>query len=231
MKQSFFKSILFISCLFVIGACTKKNGENQGIVESNYRPFDLMTTKSGSWWLYAAADGAVFYRYATGTEAKVDGITYSYFYRIDTTSSDRDHIPEYYGKNLDRYISLVDVDGSQTSYIRYIILKDSWFVGQKWTNTESQKIQGWNLDMVIESEVKSTNDSLTYNGNTYYDVVHVYNDLKAKSVVMPAYVNCGKLEVWFKKGVGIIREKGDFNIVGLVSKTYEDWILDYHIEP
>jgi hypothetical protein len=52
---------------------------------------------------------------------------------------------------------------------------------------------------------------------------------------MPAYVSCGSLEVWFKKGVGIIKDKGNIDVapagVSLVKKDYGDELLDYHIEP
>lgn len=231
MKQHCFKALLVILCAITMVSCTKKKGENQGLTNDNYKPFDLMPRNKGSWWLYAANDGAVFYRYGTGKDSTVAGLTYSYYYRIDTTSLDRLQTPEYFGKNGDKYISLIDVDGGQKDYITYVILKDTSYVGQSWTNTEDKKIQGWNLNMLIESDIRSITDELTYNGKTYDSVIYVFNTLKAKSVVMPAYVNCGKLEVWFKKGVGIIREKGDINLINLVSKNYEDWILDYHFVP
>jgi hypothetical protein len=143
----------------------------------------------------------------------------------------KEHIPEYFGKNKDLYLSLIDLDGKEQTYITYVILKENWYPGMKWTNTETKKIDGWNVDMYIESEVQSVTDVLTLNGKTYDNVIHVYNDLKAKSVVMPAYIKCGTLEVWFKKGVGILKEKGDIDILsGTVKKNYADYLLDYHFE-
>ncbi|MES2478253.1 MAG: hypothetical protein V4561_04155 [Bacteroidota bacterium] len=216
-------------------ACKKKDGENQNLDRKNRQPFDIMSTKAGSWWLYKADDGAVFYRYATGKDSLVAGLYYDYFYRVDTTSVMKEQIPEYFGKNDSKYLSLIDVDSKQKDYITYVILKDGAYTGQTWQNTEDKKIQGWNLNMLIESQVINANEVLIVNGKVYENVIHVYNNLKAKSVVMPAYVSCGSLEVWFKKGVGIIKDKGNIDVapagVSLVKKDYGDELLEYHIEP
>lgn len=231
MKRLIFLPTMFFAICLLLFSCKKKDGENKHLNNDNKRPFDIMSTKAGSWWLYKADDGSVFYRYATGTDSLVEGLTYDYFYRVDTTSVMKEHIPEYFGKNDDKYISLIDLDGSQKSYITYVVLKDYWHKGQSWTNTENRKIQGWNLNLYIESEVMSISDTLTLNGKVYDSVILVHNDLKAKSVVMPAYIKCGTLDVWFKKGVGILQEKGDINVIGLLKKNYSDYLLDYHIEP
>lgn len=228
-------NLFAILLLFIFSACKKKDGDNKGLNNKNKQPFDIMSTQSGSWWLYKADDGSVFYRYATGKDSFVAGLTYDYFYRIDTTSVMKEKIPEYFGKNDGKYISLIDLDGAQKDYITYVILKDNPFINQSWVNTERKKIQGWNVDMLIESQVMSVNESLTINGKTYDSIIHVYNYLKAKSAAMPTYVNCGTLEVWFKKGVGIIKDKGNIDIspagVSLVKKDYGDELLDYYIMP
>lgn len=221
---------LLLSCTFFY-AC-KKDGDNQNLNDKDTKAYDFMSTKKGSWWLYKADDGSVFYRYATGKDSTVAGLTFSYYYRIDTTSVMKEQTPEYFGKNKDFYITLIDLDGKQKDYITFIILKDNWHVGQKWDNAERKKISGFNVDMYIESEVKSVNDVLEYEGKTYDSVIHVHSNLKAKLVVSPAYTKCGTLEVWFRKGTGIIREKGDIDVMsGLVKKNYGDYLVDYHIEP
>ncbi len=226
-----FSSSLLLVLLVSFNACTKKGGENNGLLNVNKQKFDIMSTKKGSWWLYKAEDGAVFYRYATGRDTLQSGLTFDYFYRIDTTSVMKEEIPEFFGKNDGKYISLIDVDGSFTNYITYVILKEGAFTGQTWNNTERKKIEGFNLDMLIESKVVNANETIVVQGKTYEGVVHVYNDLKAKSVAMPTYVDCGELEVWFKVGVGIIKNQGNFDLVGLVTKKYSDELLEYHIEP
>lgn len=235
MRKISLLSALFFVCITVFLSCKKKDGINNGIQNKNRQPFDIMSTKVGSWWLYKADDGAVFYRYATGRDSFVAGLTYDYFYRIETTSVMKEPTPEYFGKNDGKYISLIDLNGEQKDYITYVILIDNSYQGQTWDNTENRKIQGWNLNLLIESEILSVTESLTLEGKTYTDVIHVHNDLKAKSVVMPSYVKCGTLEVWFKKGVGILKEDGDIDIspagVSLLSKKYADHLVDYHIEP
>ncbi len=229
------KNILKLSFLFALligmASCAKKGGDNKNLIDTNKQPFDIMSTKAGSWWLYKADDGSVFYRYATGQDSFVSGLTYEYFYRIDTTSVMKEKIPEYFGKNDGKYISLIDLDGKEKTYITYVILKENPVPSQSWENTERKKIEGWDVDMYIVSKVQSINETLTINGKTYDNVILVHNDLKAKSVLMPAYINCGTLDVWFKIGVGIIKERGDIDVIGLVKKTYADELLDYHIEP
>ncbi|MGC4058029.1 MAG: hypothetical protein QM743_07890 [Chitinophagaceae bacterium] len=225
---------LFLSA-GLLSSCTKKNGENQNLDPNNNQTFDIMSTKSGSWWLYNADDGSVFYRYATDKDTSKDAILYKYYYRIDTTSRLREQIPEFFGKNSGKYISLIDLDGKQKNYITYVILKEGAYVGQSWDNTERRKIEGVNVDMLIESEVKSVSDVLVLNGHPYDSVIHVYNNLKAKIVGTPLYTDCGDLDVWFRIGVGILKENGNIDIspagVSLLSKTYKDYLLEYHVEP
>lgn len=228
--------LTLILAIFVsLAACTKKNGENKNLDIKNNQVFDIMSSKSGSWWLYHADDGSVFYRYATGRDTIKESLQYKYYYRIDTTSRLREELPEFFGKNDGKYISLIDLDGTYRYFITYVILKDGAYLGQKWDNTERRRIQGVNLDMLIESEVKSVSDVLVLNGRTYDSVIHVYNNLKAKLVGTPFYTDCGDLDVWFRKGVGIVKEAGNINIapggVSLLSKSYGDYLLDYHIEP
>jgi hypothetical protein len=229
MKRFLLPAGCLLLSIVLFSACKKKGDNN--FDNKDTKAYDFMSTKKGSWWLYKADDGSVFYRYAAGRDSTVAGLTFSYYYRIDTTSVMREQTPEYFGKNKDFYTTLIDLDGKQKDYITFIILKDNWYVGQKWDNAETKKISGWNVDMYIESEVKSTTEVLEYNGKTYDNVIHVFSDLKAKSVAMPAYIKCGTLEVWFKKDVGVIREKGDINVIGLVKKEYGDYLLDYYIEP
>ncbi len=235
MKTKFGIFTILMILAIGISSCTKKNGDNKGLNDGDKKPFDIMPTTNGSWWLYKADDGSIFYRYATGRDSFVENLTYDYFYRIDTTSALREKIPEFFGKNGDKYISLIDLDGSYTSFITYVILKDNWYKGMSWTNTEQRKLQGWNVQMYIQSNVLNVEEVLTINGKTYDSVVHVYNKLQAKTPFLPTYTNVGTLEVWFKKGIGIIKEKGDIDIspagISLVSKKYGDELLDYYFVP
>lgn len=234
-KPSLFAAFVVFAAALLIGSCTKKNGENKNLDPKDTQVFDIMSTKKGSWWLYSADDGSVFYRYATDRDTVKESLTYKYYYRIDTTSRLHEELPEFFGKNAGKYISLIDVDGTYRYFITYVILKDGAYTGMKWDNTERRRIQGVNLDMLIESQVMSVSDELVLNGKKYDSVIHVYNNLKAKLVGSPLYTDCGDLDVWFRKGLGIVKQSGKIDIapagVSLLSKQYSDYLLDYHIEP
>ncbi|MCC6185652.1 MAG: hypothetical protein IT256_00720 [Chitinophagaceae bacterium] len=188
---------LFTSFLF---ACKKKTIEK--VTDNTKRQeMDAFSTKKGSWWLYTAEDGSVFYRYATGETRDLKGLTMEYYYRIDTTSVMKEQIPEYYGKFDGRYLSMIDLDGSSTDYINFVYLKEGYHTGMTWYNEEKEKLQGWNVVLGIDSRVVSDNETIVVNGKVYGNVVHIFNNLKARLTVMPAMVDCGDLEVWYKKGI------------------------------
>lgn len=212
-------------------SCTKKDGINQGLDPNNQKPYDYMSTKAGSWWVYgSASDETMFTRYAGGKDSLVNGLKYAYYYRIDTTTKFR--TPEYFGKNNDKYVSLIDINGKMETYLTMVILKDNVTLGESWTNTETRMIEGYNVDMLIESQVVNVNGTYNSNGATYTNVTEVFSTLKAKSKLTAAYTYCGTLHVWFVKGIGIIREIGDIDVLdGKVSKKYEDSLMSYHIEP
>jgi hypothetical protein len=221
--------------LFILGtsACTKKNGENQGLLQENQLPFNLFSTKQGSWWIYGSKDGTVFTRYASGRDSFVNGLQYSYFYRID--SSSKFNTPEFFGKNLNRYLTLIDLDGSLKTFITFVFLKEDPVKNMGWKNTESKKIQGWNVDMLIESSIVRTDGTLIHEGHVFNNVIEVSSQLKAKLKLAPEYTDCGDLRTWFVKDVGIIKEVGDITIrvagITMLKKEYDDSLMSYHIEP
>lgn len=223
--------LIFVSSLF---SCKKKDIEK--VTDNTKRqPMDAFSTKKGSWWLYSAEDGSVFYRYSTGETRDLKGLTMEYYYRIDTTSVMKEQIPEYYGKFDGKYLSMIDLDGSAKDYINFVFLKEGSTTGTTWYNEEKEKIQGWNVVLGIDSRVVNDNEIVVINGKVYENVVHVFNNLKARLTVMPAMVDCGDLEIWYKKGIGIIKNKGNIKMapggVTLVEKVYGDQILDYYVEP
>lgn len=225
--------IVLLALALGAGSCTKKNGENQGLMAEDQRPYDLNSTKSGSTWIYGSKDGTIFTRYATGRDTTMNGLQYDYFYRID--SSSKYQTPEFFGKNKDRYLTLIDLDGSMNTYITFVFLKDNPVKGLGWKNTESKKIQGFNVDMLIESSVVSTDRTLVHNGHVFNNVIEVSSQLKAKLKLSPGYTDCGDLRVWFAKDVGIIKEIGDLTIrvagITMLKKEYDDSLISYHIEP
>ncbi len=222
-----FFAVAFLSMITVWASCTKK-GDNTKLQDENEPVSEFMPTTPGSWWMYASNEGDVTIRRATGRDSVKEDRTYSYFETTDTVSA---YVtPEYFGKNGDLYIMLIDVDGSQENYYTVVVQKENAEVGNTWSNTGSITYAGNKFNLLTEGEVVSTGGTLTINGKTYTDVVEIKNKLKAKHVLMPNYVSCGTAVMWFSKGVGIVKTIFDISIMDVYKRKYTDSLLDYHIE-
>lgn len=213
-------SELFFSC---------KKGANEILDDNNDPVTDYMSTKQGSWWLYAANDGTVTRRVSKGIDSVKLGRVYNYYETTDTVSQ---HItPEYFGKNAGMFLMLVDLDGSETNYMNVVVQKDNPQVGDTWSNTGDITYSGLTFDLLAEGEVMAIGGVMTINGHTYTDVVEIKNKLKAKQTLQPFYTNCGTVKMWFKRGIGILKADYDISIASFFSKQYTDSLLDYHIVP
>jgi len=224
-------ALLFTAVCFVVSAC--KKGDNEKLVGENEPVTGIMSTKSGSWWLYASNEGIVTRRVATGTDSFKEGRTYDYYETTDTTTG---HItPEYFGKNGTNYIMLVDLDGGEKEYINVIVQKENPQVGDEWSNTADKSYSGFPFKILTEGKIVATGGTMTIGGNTFTDVTEVENTLKAKLAPDIKYTNCGKIRMWFSKGVGIIKSDFDISIklafITAYSRHYADSLVDYHIEP
>lgn len=205
-----------------------KKGANEKLEENNDPVSGYMSTKAGSWWLYGANDGTITRRRATGIDSVMLGRVYNYYETTDTVSL---HVtPEYFGKNSDKFLMLVDLDGNQSNYMNVVVQKDSSQVGDSWSNTGDISYSGMKFDLLAEGEVVSINGTMSINGHTYTNVVEVNNVLKAKPILFPTYTNCGTVRMWFQKGIGILKADYDISISSFFSKQYTDSLLDYHIE-
>lgn len=220
--------VCIVFALCYLTACNKETGENQNLDPSKQEANDYMSTKAGSWWMYGTADSVVYKRLATGRDSVKDGYKYSYYISIDTTAADLDTIPEYYGKNENRYVRLFDIDGNEMNYVKAILLKDSARTGDTWLNTETYQSA---YDITTESKVTGTGQTHTINGKTYTNVIEVHNDIKGKVSSSPVEFNVGTIDVWFCKGVGLVKQYVDIDIFTFVSLHHKDSLLDYHIEP
>lgn len=224
-----FKSLLAVFVFgFIFSSCKKKIGDNEKIKEPNESVKTYMSTKEGSWWMYASRDGVVIKRHATGRDSTMMGFIYNLYSTVDTNSLAV--TPEFFAKNEDKYTMLIDMDGTQSNYIVGIVQKDSSFVGDSWTNTKSMTYSGIPVDLLIEGEVKAINQTITINGNTFKNVTEVKNVLKAKTAVTP-YVNCGHVNMWFSKGVGVIKTDFNIDIMSIYTRKYVDSLINYHIAP
>lgn len=215
---------------FVI-ACKKKDGANKHLDPNQQEVSNYMSTKPGSWWLFGARNGDVTQRIATGKDSVKNGLLFSYFEKMDTTSESNAITPEYFGKNGINYVSLFDMDGGKTNYITLVFLQDD---KTEWENTDDYNYQGTKVNLWVKSKIEFADGTLTLGGKTYDKVTKVHHELKGKIQLMPNYIDAGTLDVWFAKGIGIIMEDVNVKITVLgntyAEKKHTDSLLSYHIE-
>lgn len=230
MKFDFRWLAIAIITTLTIGACEKKKGDNK-VDDNNTTVEDFMSTKVGSYWWYHTNEGNVNYVEATGKDSVVNGAKYDYYTAKDTNANYW-VTATYYAKNGNNYINLIDLDGSQKNYVPVIIFVDSAKVGDSWTNTHSMTYQGANVDLLIEGEVIAVGATEIIDGKTYNNVTKVRSKLQGRSIpLIPAYADCGFAEMWFQKGVGVLKKDIDLKIFMFYSRKFQEWIVDYHIEP
>lgn len=212
-------------------SCKKKEGDNKSD-ENNETVDGFMSTKVGSWWLYTSNEGHVNLLEATGRDSMVDNAMYDYYTMTDTASRTQYVTHTFYAKNGHNYLNLIDLDGSQTSFVPAIVFVDSATVGQTWLNTHTMRYSGLNVDLEIEGTVIATNDTEVINGKTFTGVTKVHSKLRGRQVpLVPVWTNCGTAEMWFVKGIGMIKRDFDIRILTFYTRDYEESIMDYYIEP
>jgi hypothetical protein len=222
------KHILAVVAASAVLLYSCKKGDNEKLDDNNNTVSDYMPTKAGSWWLYGSNDGSITRRVATGKDSLKEGKVYNYYENTDTATLY--FKPEYFGKNGDKFLMLVDLDGSATNYMAVVVNKDNAVLGDTWSNTGNISYSGMSFNLLAEGEVTGVGQTLVINGHTYTDVLELNNKLKAKPVLSPIYSDCGTAKAWFKKGVGIIKADYDIHISSFYSKQYTDSLLDYHFE-
>lgn len=218
--------VVFI--LLILASCKKREGDNEKLDdEKNESVKEIMPTTFGSWWIYGSTEGNVVKRQATNKDSIKMGVLYNYYESVDTNTG---YVtPEYYAKNELFYLRLLELDSTQTNYIPTIVFKDSALVGESWTNTGTVGFGIINVDVLIEGEVVEIIDKMTMSGFEFENVVKTTNKLKAKFGPTP-WTDCGEIEMWFCKGVGIIKSHFDIQIPMMYNRTLTDSLLNYHIE-
>lgn len=231
MKR-FFAVLTFVALAF--SSCKKEVGENKKLDPKDQKKYDLMTDRPGSWWMYGGSDSTVTILSATGRDSTVKDLFFSYYERVDTTSAEKNIMPEFFGKNADRYIFLQDLDGTFSKWIIVIFYKDGVQKNEKWVNIDEVDYLGLKFQVKVESAIKETGGVMTINAKTYTDVITIHHDFLGRlnlGGIDSDYSGLGYLDVWFVKGIGIIKK--DLNITitaGDFTKQYTDSLLDYHFE-
>lgn len=215
---------LFACVLFGAVSSCRKEGVNQNLDPNAQKTYDFMSVKSGSYWKYGSRSGIAYTRYARSRDSIKNGLTYSYFERTDSIGN---VLPEYFGKNNQYYITLIDMDGGQTTYLPYVFWKDSATKGTTWDNTGKvyYALTG-DVDVLIESSQAEDGLTMVIGSKTYNNVVHVHSDLK----VTLLNTKVGTVDIWFVKGLGMLREEFNVDIFGAYKQSHTDSLLDYHIE-
>lgn len=223
-------SSAFILLLVIsLYACTKRDGANQNLDPNKQEKSNYMSTKKGSWWLFGARNGDVVKRTASGIDSMKNGLKFSYFEKLDTNT--KFITPEYFGKNGNLYVSLYDFDGAQTNYTTLVFLQDSVQQGSNWTNTQDYTYSGIKVNLLFESKVDFIDGTLSLGDSTYKEVSKVHTNVKWKPNALPTYIDAGRLDIWFAKGIGIIKEEVDIKITGIPSVQHSDSLLKYYIAP
>lgn len=225
-------SLLALSISLIFGSCTKKGvGDNQTLdPDKNTTVTEYMSTNPGSWWLFKLEENNTIKETArkpTGNKATIDGFEYDLYHSID--SSTMYVTNEYFAKNEDFYLTLIDLDGSQTNYVRAIVYKDNGKIGDTWTSTHQMTYSGMNIDIEITTSISGINDTRALNGKSYDSVFVTSSTMRAKSGLIP-WTNCGNVEMWFRRGIGILKTDFNMSILNLYNRQTKVELLDYHIE-
>lgn len=212
--------------LFGFSACKKVEGDNKNLDDDNLSIEEFMSVNPGSHWEYKSNEGEHFIRVPKGTKQVVNDREWDYY--ESTEQSTMWVTPEYFAKNGDKLLMLLDLDGSQENYLEVIAYKENPVVGETFTNTHELKFGIMNIHALIESSIYQTNATFEYQGDMLEDVTIIKNKLKAKTGVMP-YIDCGDAFLYFKEGIGILKMDIDLSIMSFYEREYEDELIDYHI--
>jgi hypothetical protein len=216
--------VILIACMAAAGSSCKKSGVNQDLDPDNQKPVDFISTKKGSFWKYGSRNGVAYTRYAREQDTIKNGLTYSYYERQDDSTGTI--LPEYFGKNGGYHFTLVDLDGTRTTYLEYAFWKDSAKTGDTWNNVGSvyHPLVN-NVQILVESKQISDGQTMTFGGQTFYNVVHVHADAKASAFNL----HVATFDMWFVKGLGILREEANVDVAGAYKQNHVDSLLSYHI--
>lgn len=210
-------------------ACKKKDGDNVNLDPSNQQWYDFMSSQNGSYWRYASRDGLLWNRYAREMDTMVLGKKYRYYERKDDASGGYD--PEYFGKNNSLYLTLIDLDGSRSNYIDYVYWRDGAKKGDTYRNTGDVNSPVGKVQIEIETYVADDNLTLTHGNLVFQNVIHAHSDIKGTAGILLPNVKVGTLDVWFVKGIGIIREEANIDIMGQYKQRHIDSLIEYKIVP
>jgi hypothetical protein len=229
MKKIYAITLIIMSILYFV-SCKPKDGDNTKLNPGNQAWYDFMSSKSGSYWLFASTDGTFWTRYAREKDTVRSGKTYRYYERHDSGSISSE--PEYFGKNNGYYLNMIDIDGKRTNYIDFIYWKDSTGAGTSFTNTGTADLETIGaVDIQIDCQVIEDNLTFTIAGNTIKNIIHTHCDVFGTKALLFPKSKIANIDLWFKKGEGILKQEAHLNVFGLYSRDYLDSVIEYKIVP
>lgn len=224
-------SLLALGISLIFASCSKKTeGTNQNLdPDKNTTVTEYMSTNPESWWQFRMEENNTVKettRRPTGNKATIDGFEYDLYHSID--SSTMYITNEYFAKNENYYLTLIDLDGSQSNYVKAIVYKDDGKLGDTWTSTHQMPYSGMNIDIEITSTISGINETKQLHGKSYDSVFVTSSTLRAKSGLIP-WTNCGTVEMWFRRGIGILKTDFNISILSLYNRQTKVELLNYQI--
>jgi hypothetical protein len=222
-----FSKVASIFALTAVGffvSCKEKDPIspiNEGVGE-------YMPTDTANWWLYEANDGTVFKRYYTGRDTVIDGFNFNYFEQQNVNNGVIEK--EFFARFEGNYYTLLKINDEGTAYVKSKVLNADPKVGDTWSDDGEFTYNNITFNAKVEGEVISVSDTATVNGVLLNDVIRVRSKLSAR-LPLSTWMDCGTVEMKFKKGVGLLGEYYDFHVGTYVDKTYQNWMLEYYIAP
>jgi hypothetical protein len=218
--------------LFLVFSACVKHGINENLDPNNQKPYDFMSTRSGSYWHYGSREGISYRRFARNMDSVKNGLKFSYYERQEDTGAGL-LTPEYFGKNGTYYVTLLDLENNgsvptpDNKYLEYVFWIDDAKQGTSWQNTGMVYHPSvGDVKLYTSSKEMSDNDTLMLDTTRYTGVVHVHSDIRTVTL----NTRIGTLDMWFIKNIGVLKEEAHINILGAYVQDHTDSLIDYHIE-
>ena len=199
MIEKLSPALLFLTLVFA--GCDKDDDPTPPVVTVNYQP-----TTTGSTWIYETTNKitsakATYAVTVKGTDSAINGKTYKVF---TNTSGAND----YYFNNGTEYYQFGGIAGI-TNATELLYLKANVTAGTTWEETKSVTIPGIGAASVkLTYTLVEKVATMTVEGNTYSNVLHVKVDLSSITVSgIPVTIASQDIHFFYAPSVGRIKSQ------------------------
>ncbi len=187
------------------GGCTKQQIDfTAPVLTGDYFP----TTTNSTWSnMYEGPSGDTSYQLSNGKSLLVNGFTYSEFFYSDSKYGDDTF---YFRKsnpvaNYYQYFKSTPTFDNQVPF-EILFLKDNVAAGTTWTaGTVTGTSSGTSIKLQFNGTLLEKVASVSVAGKTYRDIIKVRMSVLASIGGLPLVEN-SRIERWFAKGIGVIKE-------------------------